>query len=202
MAGYNLEGYVEVRELLRRFFDRYPDGSLQASEPDVVELDGKRFLAVTVTAYRNPADDRPAVASAWEPWPGRTPYTKDSEAMNAETSAAGRALRFLGLGVGAEPIATVEDVQRRQADRDRVLQVRRALARHATTVAAKRELVELIVGREPVADIDELDADELDTVGIVLAQLTAGTARVELDEAGAARIVEVADGQGELDVTP
>jgi hypothetical protein len=31
---------------------------------------------------------RPGIGMAWEPFPGRTPYTKASELMNAETSTA------------------------------------------------------------------------------------------------------------------
>ncbi len=47
-----------------------------------------------------------------EPFPGKTPYTKDSELMNAETSAWGRALASLGYEIH-RGIATKQDVQAR-----------------------------------------------------------------------------------------
>jgi hypothetical protein len=54
---------------------------------------------VRAEAFRDPDDDRPGVGTAWEPFPGRTPYTRHSELMNAETSAWGRALASLGYEV-------------------------------------------------------------------------------------------------------
>lgn len=54
---------------------------------------------VRAEAYRGPDDECPGVGTAWEPFPGRTPYTRHSELMNAETSAWGRALASLGYEV-------------------------------------------------------------------------------------------------------
>jgi hypothetical protein len=58
-------------------------------------------------------DPLPTTAYCWEPIPGRTPYTKGSEMMNASTSCLGRALGFLGMGIG-KSIASRNEVQARQ----------------------------------------------------------------------------------------
>jgi hypothetical protein len=204
MAGYDLSEYVDVAERLRTFFDRYPDGSIQANPPTVVELDGKRFITVTASAYRNPADARPAVASAWEVWPGRTPYTKDSEAMNCETSAVGRALAFLGLNV-RRSIATAQDVANRREppkiDKAVLARLRAQLAKHASTTAAKQELVEVILGH-PTGALADLTVVEGDEVGRALDDLAAGRTRLELDESGAARIVTIDPSGGVPDGVP
>ena len=105
----NLEDYVDVAERITEFYDRYPDGSLSAG-PDcwrIVQAEGydregkhlgmQTFIAYMAHAYRTPDDPRPGVGCAWEPFPGRTPYTRGSELMNAETSAWGRALAALGI---------------------------------------------------------------------------------------------------------
>ena len=90
--------YVEVHDRIQQFAEKYPAGSLQ-SEYDWVERDGERWLVVKAYAYRDPEDTRPGVGHAWEPVPGRTPYTRGSELMVGETSAWGRALAALGIAV-------------------------------------------------------------------------------------------------------
>lgn len=115
--AFQLDGYVDVAERIQKFYASHPDGSIVARPPEVIELDGRYFIGVTVSAYRTPEDPVPCVGSAWEPYPGKTPYTKDSEMMNAETSAVGRALALAGIEV-RKSIATSEEVRNRQADRD------------------------------------------------------------------------------------
>ena len=106
------DDYVDVAERTREFFERYPEGSIQCEPPAVVRIADRDFVAVTASAYRTPDDPTPSRASAWEPFPGKTNFTRDSEAMNCETSAVGRALAF--LGIAAKRIATRQDVQARQ----------------------------------------------------------------------------------------
>ncbi len=54
----------------------------------------------------------PGQGTAWEPVPGPTPFTRDSELQNAETSAWGRAIAALGFKV-KDGIASAEDVRNR-----------------------------------------------------------------------------------------
>jgi hypothetical protein len=63
--------------------------------------------------WRDDTDPLPTTAYCWEAIPGRTPYTKGSEMMNASTSCLGRALGFLGMGIG-KSIASRNEVQARQ----------------------------------------------------------------------------------------
>jgi hypothetical protein len=109
--------YVEVAERVSLFFQKYPEGSIQADEAKIVTIGEKAYITVRAYAYRNPEDPRPGVAQAWEAWPGKTSFTRDSEAMNAETSAVGRALGLLGIA-SKRSIATREDVLRRKADQE------------------------------------------------------------------------------------
>ena len=111
----DLSNYVDVAERIRLFFEAWPDGSIQATTPKPVEIGDKTFLEVTATAYRTPDDTRPSIATAWEPVPGTTPYTRNSEAMNCETSAAGRALAFLGFGI-RRTVASADEVANRTED--------------------------------------------------------------------------------------
>jgi len=115
-----LSDYVDVAERLRIFRDKYPNGSLQPANLEkpfeLVTIGEKTFLVYISAAYRSPEDTRPGIGSAWEPFPGRTPYTKDSELMVAETSAWGRAI-MAALAADSKRIASLDEVRaRRQAE--------------------------------------------------------------------------------------
>lgn len=124
MNGYQdrLGDYVDVAERIRIFRDRYPDGSLQPVNPAepyrIVDLGTAVFVVYVAAAYRHPDDPRPGIGSAWEPYPGRTPYTKDSELMVAETSAWGRAI-VATLAADSKKVASLDEVRARRAQTPR-----------------------------------------------------------------------------------
>ena len=114
MANFKMDDYVDVAERIRQFYERFPTGSLQTlAMPEVVEVNGKSFVLYGAAAYRTPDDERPAHGWAWEPVPGQTSFTRDSELQNAETSAWGRAI--IALGFETKHIASQEEVRNRQA---------------------------------------------------------------------------------------
>jgi hypothetical protein len=113
-----LDDYVDVATRITEFRAKYPDGYLapvNLREPYRIETIGDRtFIVVVAAAHRMPDDGAPGVGMAWEPFPGRTPYTRDSELMNAETSAWGRAIIALGAADSRKGIASREEVRNRQ----------------------------------------------------------------------------------------
>ena len=117
----SLDQYITVPERISEFYSRYPEGSLQPQNPytpyQVVDMNGRQFIVYTALAYRTPDDPRPGVGVAWEPYPGTTPYTRDSELMNAETSAWGRAIVATGVSA-SRGIASREEVRNRQTGAD------------------------------------------------------------------------------------
>ncbi len=115
MAGFDLGDYVTVPERVQQFYAAHPDGRIVSSTPEVITVDGKVFIGVTTSVFRSPDDWVPCVASAWEPFPGRSSFVKDSEMMNAETSAIGRALAAAGIAVN-KSMASRTEVMNRQAD--------------------------------------------------------------------------------------
>ena len=127
--SFDLSDYVDVAERVRLFLEKYPEGSLQSSVTflhgeliNVSSAGNSDFVAngpVTgvlckALAYRSPSDERPGVGHAFEPIPGKTPYTKDSEVMNAETSAWGRAI--VACGISSKKIASADEVRNRQGN--------------------------------------------------------------------------------------
>jgi hypothetical protein len=107
-----LEDYVDVAERIVAFTERYPDGSLQTRTWDVREIGGRLFIVYQALAYRQPDDQRPGMGTAWEPFPGPTPFTRDSELMNAETAAWGRAIVAVGI-TASRKIASTQEVRAR-----------------------------------------------------------------------------------------
>ena len=111
--SFNQDGYVEVADRIREFRDKFPQGSLQQLSLEFVQVAGKDWVVYTAAAYRSPDDARPGIGTAWEPIPGLTPFTKNSEVMVAETSAWGRAM-VAALAVDAKKIASANEVLNRQ----------------------------------------------------------------------------------------
>ena len=108
--SYSLESYIQVSDRIKLFYARYPEGSLQMGTPTFIEVEGHTWALGRAYAYRTPTDERPGVGTAWEIVPGTTNFTRGSEIQNLETSAWGRAIGSLGIGVDAS-IATLDEVQ-------------------------------------------------------------------------------------------
>lgn len=118
----NLSDYVDVPARIAEFRAKYPAGCLQPADlstPYRVETIGdKTFVVVVAAAYRTPDDIRPGVGMAYELFPGRTSFTKDSELQNAETSAWGRAIVAVLAADTKRSVASQEEVRNRRADQE------------------------------------------------------------------------------------
>ena len=114
--SYKLDGYVTVNERLRMALERWPDLRVVEASPKIITVGDATFVEVTVTVWRSADDTLPCTAAAWEPIPGKTPYTRDSEMMNCSTSALGRALGLMGIGT-ASSMASADEVIARDYDR-------------------------------------------------------------------------------------
>ncbi len=107
--------YIDVSERIVEFRNVYPTGSLQQVDLQFIDFAGKSWVVYTAAAYRTPDDERPGHGTAWEPVPGPTNFTKDSELQNAETSAWGRALVAVLAADTKRGVASANEVRNRQA---------------------------------------------------------------------------------------
>jgi len=115
MTGFNLDNYVDVPTRLGMALKKYPDLRIQETQREIIEMPDKScFIRCTVTVWRDANDPIPAVASACEIYPGRTPYTKMSENEVGFTSALGRALGYMGFGIN-KSIASRNEVEAAQS---------------------------------------------------------------------------------------
>ena len=129
--SYDMSDYNTVAERIVEFREKYPEGCLQQLKYELLEVpvytkdketkeivqSGVRvYLAYTAAAYRSPDDQRPGVACAWEPIPGPTNFTRDSEMQNAETAAWGRAIVAVLAADTRKGIATKDEVANRRGE--------------------------------------------------------------------------------------
>jgi hypothetical protein len=108
----DLSNYVDVPTRFAMALERWPELRIIENRPEVITIADKVFISVTMQAWRTPDDPVPAQATCFEPFPGKTSFTRDSEQMNASTSALGR---VLGLMMSFGPkMASAEEVRNRQ----------------------------------------------------------------------------------------
>jgi len=110
--AWELKDYVDVPHRLKMLADKFPDVRIIEHQPKIVTIGDKTFIEVKVQAWRSPDDQYPAVAFCWEPFPGDTPYTRDSEQMNAASSAYGRLCAIMLPGAFAK-VASANEVLHR-----------------------------------------------------------------------------------------
>ena len=172
MADYNdrLADYVDVAERIKLFREKHPEGSLQPVNPEkpfeIVTIADKTFIVYIAAAYRTPDDPRPGIGSAWECFPGKTSFTKDSELMNAESSSWGRAI-LAALAADSKKIATREEVRNRQPEHPSTTPARASQsvpsvvssAGHPLATPAQINAIRAIshaLGKLPPAGLDEI----------------------------------------------
>jgi len=120
MANFNPEtsDYNDVASRIRAFKKKFPNMVLRPATLDkpyeLVVVGEKLHFIVVAAAYRTPDDPNPGIGMAMEPYPGKTPFTRDSELQNAETAAWGRALAATGEVDTKKGIASREEVQGRE----------------------------------------------------------------------------------------
>lgn len=151
MSGnFNLSDYVDVNERIQQFYAKYPEGGLTSELRPVTDETGALIgWLCEALAWRHPDDKIPARGHAFEPVPGKTPYTKDSEAMNAETSAWGRAI--VALGFATKHLASANEVQARTGA-EQAMQQARDLAANRTDSFAP----EFTFGKHKGKRVDEV----------------------------------------------
>ncbi len=180
MAGPNLDNYVDVAARVREFREKFPEGSLQQVDLQFVEIAGKSWVVYTAAAYRDRDDPHPGHGTAWEPIPGPTAFTKDSEVQNAETSAWGRAIIAAGAGE-AQRIASREEVRNRTGGPEEgpAQTLLRVLSDSGFEPAKAREIIGAALGKL-ITKLSDIDKDEFDAA---IASIESAVAdRLQLEE--------------------
>lgn len=111
--AFDLSEYVDVKTRLKLALKVFPQLRIVEHRPEITQVGDQLFIECSVTVSRDPDDPIPVTAYMFEPYPGRTTFTKLSEQANGATSALGRALGYMGFGID-KSIATSNEVLGRQ----------------------------------------------------------------------------------------
>jgi hypothetical protein len=169
-----LAGYVEVNERIMKFYEKFPDGSIQTEL--ISWQDGK--VIVKAFAYRTADDVRPGTGHAYE-MEGSSQVNRTSALENCETSAVGRALALLGFEI-KKSVASKEEVtnaihqQESPPDKPTADEVKVQAQKKAITAAirkvgmAKEEFNEILCGLD-IASYADINADQAQKILSTLA---------------------------------
>lgn len=114
--AFDISEYVDVRHRLELALLDHPDLRVIEDPPVLITIGERTYIQCAVTVFKAHDDPTPTHAYCWEVWPGRTPFTKDSEQMNGATSALGRALGYMGFGIKSG-LASADEVRTAKGNR-------------------------------------------------------------------------------------
>jgi len=118
MAEFNLENYVEVKDRVKSFWQKYPHGRILTA---VLSMDGtdsdQRMVVVQAQLFATAEDTRPFATGLAKEREGTFGANKTAFLENAETSAIGRALANAGFVTDTRPSREeMESVKRREEE--------------------------------------------------------------------------------------
>lgn len=180
----DLGDYVQVKDRVREFYQRHPEGMIRTKlfegnmpfriikiqgtirnprDGELIMETAEETYILVVAEVRRKSDEEWVTASSMEQFPGRTPYTRNSELENAETSAWGRALAALGIGVD-KSMASATEVQNRQAEREQTQYEQapptRAASARKTAAAAPSRSAQAAGSSAPTSSVRDLTRSE------------------------------------------
>jgi len=125
--SFDLSEYVDVKTRLKQALAAYPELRIVEHRPEITQVGDQLFIECSMTVSRDPDDPIPVTAYMFEPYPGRTPFTKLAELQNGNTSVLGRILGYMGFGIDKSIASSNEVMGRQQAadDDNRVISVAR-----------------------------------------------------------------------------
>lgn len=129
--GDRQKDYIQVDQRIQEFYAKFPDGRLQSEivtwqvdgRGEITTRSGKQdvligHVVIKGLAFRTPDDPLPGIGFSSMLMPGGTPYTRNSEIENAETSAWGRAIAACGIEV-RKGIASADEIRNKESDGER-----------------------------------------------------------------------------------
>lgn len=156
--GYDVNDYVQVNERIEKFYEEYPEGSIQ-TEIYSIENGVVIFKAY---AYRDREDTRPATGHAYEK-EGSSFINKTSYIENCETSAVGRALAMLGFEI-KKSIASKEEVENAKLQQQQPAKITKQEADILLKILVDKgytdEQVSQSLSKYKVKSIDELNTTQ------------------------------------------
>ena len=100
--------YVMVNDIVQGFRELYPEGCI---ETEILEYVEGAYCSVIARCYKTEESTRPLATGHAQETVDKNPVNRTSMLENAETSAVGRCLGFLGIG-SVESIASADEMNK------------------------------------------------------------------------------------------
>jgi hypothetical protein len=142
--AFDLSEYVDVKTRLKQALALYPQLRIVEHRPEITMVGDQLFIECSVTVSRDPDDPIPVTAYVFEPYPGKTSFTRNAEQMNGATSVLGRALGYMGLGIDKSIASSNELLGRQEAAEDRTKVV--SIARPTPVLDSPRDTPTSVMG--------------------------------------------------------
>lgn len=107
--AFDMQDYIDVKTRVLMFYKRHPEGRLTFDFMGTMPGNPSMIWGIA-KAYRTPDDLTPVTGHAAELAEGKTSFTRGSELQNLETSAIGRAIGMMGIGID-KSMATLDEVE-------------------------------------------------------------------------------------------
>jgi hypothetical protein len=144
--AFDLSEYVDVKTRLKQALKVFPQLRIVEHRPEITQVGDQLFIECSVTVSRDPEDPIPVTAYMFEPYPGRTTFTKLSEQANGATSALGRALGYMGFGIDKSIASSNEVLGRQQGAEDDDRRQVVSIARPTPVLDSPRETPTSVMG--------------------------------------------------------
>lgn len=150
------KAYVEVNERIKAFWKLYPEGRI---ETKLISIEGG-ICIIKAEAYKHKDNAKPdATGTAYEQ-EGSTFINKTSYIENCETSAIGRCLGILGIGIDTS-VASAEEVEnamenQKKIDKTKVQALEKAISNYKIPGLTVIEVLEKF-GYKSISDILVVD---------------------------------------------
>jgi hypothetical protein len=144
--AFDLSEYVDVKTRLKQALKVFPQLRIVEHRPEITQVGDQLFIECSVTVSRDPDDPIPVTAYVFEPYPGKTSFTRNAEQMNGATSVLGRALGYMGLGIDKSIASSNELLGRQQASEDTDRNKIVSIARPTPVLDSPRETPTSVMG--------------------------------------------------------
>jgi hypothetical protein len=109
---FEMKDYIDVKTRVEMLYKLWPDARIVTSPPQL--MPGRNDMIYVIASISRTADDiNPTTGMAAELVEGKTSFTRNSELMNCETSAIGRAIANMGIGI-TKGMASLNEVVRQE----------------------------------------------------------------------------------------
>jgi hypothetical protein len=168
---FKLEDYVDVKTRVAEFYQKYPTGRIISTIIDHAREAGYMFVLMKTEVFRYHDEPLPASTGHAFEINASGPINKTSHVENCETSAVGRALALLNLGIG-HSIASREEIEKVQrmtseSDPDTVKKIREIWTENGGT---EEQLQAWVKKNNNDVSLDELKGDRQQAMLQVLEQ--------------------------------